>query len=58
MNVPYITIDPTFPHHMNSFDNVAINEYTSLVTLKALQIGQYHLEGVFSYLLYHGSQLY
>lgn len=25
MNVPYIAIDPTFPHHINSFDNVPVN---------------------------------
>ena len=25
MNVPYIAIDPTFPHHLNSFDNVPVN---------------------------------
>ena len=25
LNVPYIAIDPTFPHHLNSFDNVPIN---------------------------------
>lgn len=25
LNVPYIAIDPLFPHHINSFDNVAVN---------------------------------
>ncbi len=25
LNVPYIAIDPTFPHHLNSFDNVPVN---------------------------------
>ncbi len=25
MNVPYIAIDPSFPHHVNSFDNVPVN---------------------------------
>ncbi len=25
LNVPYIAIDPAFPHHMNSFDNVPVN---------------------------------
>lgn len=25
LNVPYIAIDPAFPHHLNSFDNVPIN---------------------------------
>jgi hypothetical protein len=25
MNVPYIVIDPSFPHHINSFDNVPVN---------------------------------
>jgi hypothetical protein len=23
--VPYIAIDPAFPHHLNSFDNVELN---------------------------------
>lgn len=25
LNVPYIAIDPSFPHHINSFDNVPVN---------------------------------
>ena len=25
LNVPYIAIDPNFPHHLNSFDNVPVN---------------------------------
>ena len=25
LNVPYIAIDPGFPHHLNSFDNVPVN---------------------------------
>lgn len=25
LNVPYIAIDPNFPHHVNSFDNVPVN---------------------------------
>ena len=25
LNVPYIAIDPNFPHHLNSFDNVPAN---------------------------------
>lgn len=25
LNVPYIGIDPGFPHRVNSFDNVALN---------------------------------
>lgn len=34
MNVPYIAIDPTFPHHINSFDNVPINyTYGPLVNI-------------------------
>lgn len=31
LNVPYIAVDPTFPHHLNSFDNVPINYGTTLV---------------------------
>jgi len=33
LNVPYIAVDPTFPHHLNSFDNVPINYGTTLVNL-------------------------
>jgi hypothetical protein len=29
LTVPYLAIDPQFPHHLNSFDNVPIN-YTSV----------------------------
>lgn len=25
LNVAYIAIDPTFPHHLNSFDNIPVN---------------------------------
>ena len=25
LNVPYIAIEPSFPHHINSFDNVPVN---------------------------------
>lgn len=25
LNVPYIAVDPNFPHHLNSFDGVPIN---------------------------------
>ena len=39
LNVPYIAIDPTFPHHLNSFDNVPINYGTTLtnITVKATE---------------------
>ena len=26
LTVSYIATDPTFPHHLNSFDNVPINQ--------------------------------
>lgn len=32
LNVPYIAIDPTFPHHLNSFDNVPVNYSAGLLT--------------------------
>ena len=32
-NVPYIAIDPTFPHHLNSFDNVPISYGETLVII-------------------------
>lgn len=25
LNVPFIVVDPAFPHHLNSFDNVPLN---------------------------------
>ena len=28
LSVAYLAVDPTFPHHLNSFDNVPIN-YTA-----------------------------
>jgi hypothetical protein len=28
LTVAYLAVDPTFPHHLNSFDNVPIN-YTA-----------------------------
>lgn len=38
VNVPYIAVDPTFPHHLNSFDNVPISYGTTLVIKKLTQI--------------------
>lgn len=32
LNVPYIAIDPLFPHHLNSFDNVPVNYSNGLLT--------------------------
>ena len=31
LTVPYLAIDPQFPHHLNSFDNVPINYNSTLV---------------------------
>ena len=33
--VPFIGIDPTFPHHLNSFDNVPVNYGSTLVNITA-----------------------
>ena len=33
MNVPFIAIDPTFPHHLNSFDNVPVNYGSTLFNI-------------------------
>ena len=41
LNVPYIAVDPTFPHHLNSFDNVPINYGTQLVIDKFI-LGESH----------------
>ena len=35
--VPYVAIDPEFPHHMNSFDNVPINYTSGELTKFAVQ---------------------
>ena len=35
MGVPYIAIDPTFPHRLNSFDNVPISYGSTLVNVTA-----------------------
>ena len=32
LNVPYIAIDPEFPHHLNSFDNVPVNYNNGALT--------------------------
>jgi hypothetical protein len=42
LNVPYLAVDPTFPHHLNSFDNVPVNYGSTLVifSLKDRQILQ------------------
>ena len=32
LNVPYIAIDPNFPHHLNSFDNVPVNYNNGALT--------------------------
>ena len=33
MNVPFIAIDPTFPHHLNSFDNVPVSYGSTLINI-------------------------
>jgi hypothetical protein len=33
--VSFIGIDPTFPHHLNSFDNVPVNYGSTLVNITA-----------------------
>jgi hypothetical protein len=32
LNVPYIAIDPNFPHHLNSFDNVPVNYSAGVIS--------------------------
>ena len=39
LNVPYIAIDPTFPHHLNSFDNVPVNYGTTLTNITTNSLG-------------------
>ena len=33
LNVAYIAIDPDFPHHLNSFDNVPVSEGSTLTNI-------------------------
>ena len=43
--MPYIAIDPDFPHHLNSFDNVPVNysngALTNITTKSTTQILTY-----------------
>jgi hypothetical protein len=47
--VPYIAIDPTFPHHLNSFDNVPISYANTLVNLTARQTSVTTYENTVNY---------
>jgi hypothetical protein len=40
--VPYVAIDPTFPHHLNTFDNVPINYDRNLVLIILSILGEFH----------------
>lgn len=44
LNVPYIAIDPLFPHHLNTFDNVPINYGTTLVLKFHHILGKFHIK--------------
>ncbi len=37
LNVAYLAVDPTFPHHLNSFDNVPINYGQNLINITTKQ---------------------
>ena len=41
----YIAVDPTFPHHLNSFDNVPINDTAGDVVSLILISGQHNPAG-------------
>ena len=45
LNVPYIAIDPQFPHHLNSFDNVPVNynagSLTNITSKSKTQVNTY-----------------
>ena len=51
LNVPYIAIDPLFPHHLNSFDNVPINynDPNGLVNITTRQMYQTSYTNVINY---------
>ena len=49
MNVPYIAIDPTFPHHINSFDNVPVNYGAGALTNISDNLGQSSYTNIISY---------
>ena len=51
LNVPYIAIDPLFPHHLNSFDNVPIsyNDPNGLVNVTSRKMYQTSYTNVINY---------
>ena len=49
VNVPYIAVDPTFPHHLNSFDNVPINYGTELTNITVAVNGQTSFTNLINY---------
>jgi hypothetical protein len=51
MNIPYLAIDPNFPHHLNSFDNVPINYGRTLVIFKLI-LGKHYSKINFNEILH------
>lgn len=52
MSIRYIGIDPTFPHHLNSFDNVPVNyTYGPLVNVSVSNPAQTYFVNVINYTL-------
>lgn len=59
MNVPYIAIDPTFPHHLNSFDNVPINYSAgAIVNISISSTTVQNYENIINYTQQAGSLTY
>ena len=42
MVIRYLAVDPAFPHHLNSFDNVPINYQAGSLVLILIYSGQHH----------------
>lgn len=48
-NVPYIAVDPNFPHHLNSFDNVPISYGSKLVNFTSKKVAPTYYKNYINY---------
>jgi hypothetical protein len=56
--VPYLAVDPLFPHHLNSFDNVALNYSSPTLVLYKTNSDKFINLITVSYLPHINDQLY
>ena len=54
----YLAVDPTFPHHLNSFDNVPVNYTAGDIVHSHHNKGEHNLPGVNSEVLLKHDQLH